>query len=69
MNAAEEVEFWRLRRELADLLGDYPVDTWPSPLLAAVVGAINLYAAGQPKEQPVPATVLNLVRSEVRPSS
>lgn len=63
MSAADGPDIHQLRRELADQLDRYPVETWPEPLLAAVVGVLGLYAADRPKATAPP--VLKLVKGRI----
>ncbi|WP_163890044.1 hypothetical protein [Mycolicibacterium hippocampi] len=66
MSTADEAELWRLRSVLADQLDAYPVETWPEPLVAAVVGVLGRYAAGMLQDRPL-APVLKLVRPSPPP--
>lgn len=43
MNAPEEAELWRLRSDLADRLDAYPVETWTSQMMRAVINVLDAY--------------------------
>ncbi|CAA0120998.1 Uncharacterised protein [Mycolicibacterium vanbaalenii] len=65
MNSSDDAQLWQLRRELADKLGQYPVETWPSPLLAAVVGVLDVYSLSQEPSVPPPADPAKRVKLQI----